>query len=96
MSDLGFTVAACEECGCKEERNELRAELAETRAELEARVRESIASYLEHVSQVEVGSMLSPNSQQIVAFCAAWVRNRLDAKWHAETAEVACRGEKTP
>ncbi len=48
--------------------------------------RESIAAYLDHVSTVEVGSVLGPEARQVVAFCASWVRNRLDEKWHQDMA----------
>ncbi len=48
--------------------------------------RESIAAYLDHVSTVEVGSVLGPEARQIVAFCASWVRHRLDEKWHLDMA----------
>ncbi len=46
--------------------------------------RESIAAYLDHVSTVEVGSVLGPEARQIVAFCESWVRHRLDEKWHLD------------
>ena len=53
------------------------------RAECSAQ-RESIAAYLDHISRVQVGNILGPESRQIVAFCASWVRNRLDEKWHRD------------
>lgn len=47
-------------------------------------VRENIHAYLQHVANVEVGSILTRRGREVVGFCAAWVRNRLDEKWLAD------------
>lgn len=44
-------------------------------------VRQNISAYLQHVANVDVGTVLSPASRAIVGFCAEWVKNRLDEKW---------------
>lgn len=47
-------------------------------------VRENIRAYLQHVADVEVGSLLSRGGRETVGLCAEWVRNRLDEKWLAD------------
>lgn len=46
--------------------------------------RESIAAYLEHISSVQVGTVLAPAGREIVGLCASWIRNKLDERWRAE------------
>ncbi len=50
--------------------------------------RESIASYFEHIAACEIGSLIDAfTPREVMAFAAAWVRNRLDVKHHAEVAK---------
>lgn len=44
-------------------------------------VRENIGAYLQHVASVEVGSIASPASREVIRWCVAWVQNRLDERW---------------
>ncbi len=49
--------------------------------------RESIASYFDHVAACELGSMIDAfTPREVMAYAAAWVRNRVDVKHHAEVA----------
>jgi hypothetical protein len=46
--------------------------------------RTGIARYFRHIERMEVGSIFSKASREIVGFCAAWIENRLDEKWQEE------------
>jgi hypothetical protein len=46
-------------------------------------VRENIRAYLQHIADIDIGTVLSPQGREIVGFCAAWVQNRLDEEWLA-------------
>lgn len=69
--------------GLIQENTDLKKRNAELEAELELLrgERESIARDLEHVADVQVGSLLSEHSRVVVGWCSSWIRNRLDVKW---------------
>ena len=69
----------------------LRAQLAEARAE-----RSNIVAYLRHCARVDIGSILSPPSREVVEWCASWIENDLDVKWRAKAlSATGDEGEKT-
>lgn len=47
-------------------------------------VRENIRAYLQHIADIDIGTVLSPQGREIVGFCASWVQNRLDEEWLAD------------
>ncbi len=56
--------------------------------------RDSIASYFEHLAECHIGTLLdSFTARETIAFAAAWVRNRVDEKHHAEVAANTPRRE---
>ena len=47
--------------------------------------RESIARYLEHIAQQDIGTLIDGlTPREVAQFAASWVRNELDVKWAAE------------
>ena len=50
--------------------------------------RESIARYLEHIAQQDIGTLIDGlTPREVAQFAASWVRNELDVKWAAEVLE---------
>jgi len=54
--------------------------------------RESIIAYLRMIASCEVGTILTPESREIVGWCASWIENRLDDAHHAARAALAAAG----
>ena len=55
--------------------------------------REDIATYLEHVASVRLGSLLNESGRELVSMVANWVRNKLDQQWKSA---VTTRTAKEP
>jgi hypothetical protein len=45
---------------------------------------ESIVRYFRHIEIMEIGSVASKATREIVGWCASWIENRLDEKWREE------------
>jgi len=61
--------------------------------------RESIARYLEHIAQQDIGTLIDGlTPREVAQFAASWVRNELDVKWAAEVLgrAIDSRGEREP
>jgi hypothetical protein len=48
-------------------------------------VRTQVADYLDYVSRVRAGTLLTTDMREVVGLCAGWVRNGLDIAWAKKT-----------
>jgi len=59
-----------------------------------ANERENIVCYLRHCATMQIGTVLSSESREIVGWCASWIENRLDEKWARDVAAMTEHGNE--
>jgi hypothetical protein len=52
-----------------------------------ALMRLGIYNYLKHISQIDIGTVMTPAGREIVGIVAEWVKNGLDVEWEAKRQE---------